>query len=167
MPFTAHGRALVLEALRMQQHPNASPRRTRAGAGIMLGETATDVGRPPDVSQMAVLCHCAEDIDEAGDCARDPDKLVIDVIGGGNRLRKLHAGKGANRAQAGAQLTVRPASGWRMYLRGPSVARRSADCRCRSSHPSMRCGLAPGAAPRVPISLARPHAAWVRRSVPA
>src|SRR5579862_664302 len=69
VPLAAHRRALVVKLLRVQQHPGPSARRARAGAGVVLPETAAHIVGPADIGQMAGFGAAAEDVNEAGHAA--------------------------------------------------------------------------------------------------
>jgi hypothetical protein len=78
MPLAAHRLPPGAEYFRVQQHPGAAARGARAGAAVVLGETALDVGGPADIGQDAVRRAAAEDIDEAwhGAIMRDSRECV-------------------------------------------------------------------------------------------
>jgi hypothetical protein len=62
----------------VQQDPGAAARGARAGAAVVLLETALDVGGPADIGQNTVRRAAAEDVNEAwhGAIMRDSRERV-------------------------------------------------------------------------------------------
>jgi hypothetical protein len=68
MPLAAHGVTLARATFRIEQHPYAATRRTRAFTVIVLCQSPRDVISPADISQMAIAREGAENIDVAVQC---------------------------------------------------------------------------------------------------